>query len=220
MSNEEELTLKAGLLEPQARDGALFVGSVTSQATFDEIVSKVMENQQIRQPFHPTQCSLHDLKHHLQATVHKLHLFQVCTRQGPPLILVMGWWSTEPLVEPSAGLPSTLAATSPSLRPDILQEGAQVLPVSSYLMTVTGATAPIRGRGDVSLQIGGLQTAHSMWVADIADQCILGLDFLESHGCRVDLGESMMHIGDQQIPLQRPVNLQPNVLPSTHFKGH
>ena len=91
MSNEEELTLKAELLEPQARDGALFVGSVTSQATFDEIVSKVMENQQIRQPFHPTQCSLHDLKHpHLEATVHKLHLFQVCTRQGPPLILVMG----------------------------------------------------------------------------------------------------------------------------------
>ena len=95
------------------------------------------------------------------------------------------------------------------VRPDILQEGAQVLPVSSYLRTVTGATAPIQGRGDVSLQIGGLQTAHSMWVADIADQCILGLDFLESHGCRVDLGESMMHIGDQQIPLQRPVNPQP-----------
>ena len=95
------------------------------------------------------------------------------------------------------------------VRPDILQEGAQVLPVSSYLRTVTGATAPIRGRGDVSLQIGGLQTAHSMWVADITDQCILGLDFLESHGCRVDLGESMMHIGDQQIPLQRPVNPQP-----------
>ena len=30
------------------------------------------------------------------------------------LILMMVWWSTEPLVEPSAGLPLTLAATSPS----------------------------------------------------------------------------------------------------------
>ena len=77
LSNKEELTLKAELLEPQARDGALFVGSATSQATFDEIVSKVMENQQIRPPFHPIQQSLHDLQHpHLEATVHKLHLFQ------------------------------------------------------------------------------------------------------------------------------------------------
>ena len=39
------------------------------------------------------------------------------------------------------------------VRPDILQEGAQVQPVSSYLRTVTGATAPIRGRGDFSLHL-------------------------------------------------------------------
>lgn len=95
------------------------------------------------------------------------------------------------------------------IRPDVLQEGVNILPVSSYLRTVTGATAPIRGRGDFSLQIGGLQTMHSVWVADIADQCILGLDFLESHGCQVDLGESVMHIGNQQIPLQKPINPQP-----------
>ena len=63
MSNKEELTLKAELQEPQARDGALFVGSVTSQATFDKIVSKVIENQQTRQPFHPIQQALHDLQH-------------------------------------------------------------------------------------------------------------------------------------------------------------
>ena len=48
-----------------------------------------------------------------------------------------------------------------------------------------------------------------MWVADIADQFILGLDSLESHGCRVDLGESVMYVRDQQIPLQKPVNPQP-----------
>ena len=83
------------------------------------------------------------------------------------------------------------------VRPDILQEGAQVLPVSSYLRTVTGATAPIRGRGDVSLQIGGLQTANSMWVADIADQCILGLDFLESHGCRVEVPVRVLNLSDK-----------------------
>ena len=45
------------------------------------------------------------------------------------------------------------------------------------------------------LQLGGLRTQHSMWVADIADQCILGLDFLEANGCQVDLAENVLHIG-------------------------
>jgi len=53
LSNDERLTLKADPWELQAGDGALFVGSVTSQATFDETVNRVMENQQILQPFHP-----------------------------------------------------------------------------------------------------------------------------------------------------------------------
>ena len=57
--------------------------------------------------------------------------------------------------------------------------------------------------------MGGLQIAHSMWVANITDQCILGLYFLESHGCGVDLGESVMHIGDQQIPLRKLINPHP-----------
>ena len=33
--------------------------------------------------------------------------------QGPPLILVMVWWLMETLLELSAGLPLTQAATSP-----------------------------------------------------------------------------------------------------------
>ena len=49
MSNEEELTLEADHLEPLAGDRTLFVGSVISQATFGEIVSKVIENQQLQQ---------------------------------------------------------------------------------------------------------------------------------------------------------------------------
>ena len=42
-----------------------------------------------------------------------------------------------------------------------------------------------------------------MWVAEIQDECILVLDFLELHGCMVDLGDNVLHIGGEVIPLQK-----------------
>ena len=38
---------------------------------------------------------------------------------------------------------------------------------------------------------------------------MLGLDFLESNCCRVDLGANALYIGDRQIPLQRSRSPQP-----------
>jgi len=77
LSSEEGLTIKADPLEPRAGDGVMFAGSVISQATFDETVSRVMENQQILQPLHPLLQPLHGFHHpHLEAQVHRLHLFQ------------------------------------------------------------------------------------------------------------------------------------------------
>ena len=40
-----------------------------------------------------------------------------------------------------------------------------------------------------------------MWVANITDECILGLDFLEKYGCHVCLKDRILVIGNQQIPL-------------------
>ena len=42
-----------------------------------------------------------------------------------------------------------------------------------------------------------------MWVADIQDECILGLDFLELHRCMVDLRDNVLYIGGEAIPLQK-----------------
>jgi len=44
---------------------------------------------------------------------------------------------------------------------------------------------------------------QGMWVADISDECILGLDFLESHGCQVNLKDGALIIGGEEIPLER-----------------
>ena len=72
------------------------------------------------------------------------------------------------------------------------------------LKTVTGATAPILGCGRLQLSVGAFNVPHDMWVAEVANKCILGLDFLEHHKCHVDLGEGILHVNHQQIPLQKP----------------
>ena len=79
------------------------------------------------------------------------------------------------------------------VRPDMLPEGTptSIQPESSCLRTVTGEKAPIRGKGELQLGIGALVIPHQMWVADITDECILGLDFLERHGCQVDLKQGV-----------------------------
>ena len=46
---------------------------------------------------------------------------------------------------------------------------------------------------------------HEMWIADITDECILGLDFLEKHDCHVHLKEGVLIIGGQEIPLAMSV---------------
>ena len=69
--------------------------------------------------------------------------------------------------------------------------------------TVTGEKPPIQGKGDFHVRIGTQEAVHPMWVADIQDECILGLDFLELHGCMVDLGDNVLHISGEAIPLQK-----------------
>jgi len=42
-----------------------------------------------------------------------------------------------------------------------------------------------------------------MWVADITDECILGLDFLDN-GCQVDLKQGILLVAEEKVPLQQP----------------
>ena len=78
------------------------------------------------------------------------------------------------------------------IRPDILTESTrESLEKSTQLLhNVTGETAPIHGRGQLPVSVGGQTLSHQMWVAAIADECILGLDFLGKHGCQVNLKEN------------------------------
>ena len=92
------------------------------------------------------------------------------------------------------------------VRPDILRSTTRdsLEPSSQMLRTVTGEMAPIHGRGELSISMGGLTIPHKMWVAEITDECILGLDFLGKHGCQVDLKENVLTIGSEEVPLSKP----------------
>ncbi len=68
------------------------------------------------------------------------------------------------------------------VRPDVLRRVAKdvvldVHTVDSCLKTVTGETTAVRSCGRVNLQVGNFQTVHDVWVAEIENECILGLDF-------------------------------------------
>ena len=92
------------------------------------------------------------------------------------------------------------------IHPEVIQRSsikATVQPVESQLRTVTGETAPILGITTVPLTVGTFQAKQRMWVANIADECILGLDFLQQHNCQVDLKKGVLHIGNEEVPLQQ-----------------
>ena len=71
----------------------------------------------------------------------------------------------------------------------------------SRLRTVTGTTTPLQSRVDLKLLLGNLETHHTFYLADIADECILGMDCLKPAGAVLDLGKSLMTVGSEKISL-------------------
>ncbi len=49
---------------------------------------------------------------------------------------------------------------------------------------------------------------QDIWIADIQDECILGLDFLEPQGCMVNLREGTLLIGEEEIALEKSADTQ------------
>ncbi|XP_028418335.1 uncharacterized protein LOC114543636 [Dendronephthya gigantea] len=97
------------------------------------------------------------------------------------------------------------------VRPDILrkiskEKTVEIKPVESCLRTVIGDTTAVRGRGCIHIQIGDLKTAQEVWIAEIENECILGLDFLGPNGCIVNVADRCLRVGIQEIQLQPLVN--------------
>lgn len=68
------------------------------------------------------------------------------------------------------------------------------------LVTATGEKTPIYGVNDVEFSLGTKTFAHSFLIADIVDDVILGLDFLQSrNGIVLDLDSRILRLGSEEI---------------------
>ncbi|GBL95097.1 hypothetical protein AVEN_106056-1 [Araneus ventricosus] len=69
------------------------------------------------------------------------------------------------------------------------------------LKTATGEKAKIQGKLDASIECGSRKFQHRVYVADITDSCILGLDFLQKFKFTVDLEKNEIQTGSEKISL-------------------
>ncbi|GBM44346.1 AP-3 complex subunit delta-1 [Araneus ventricosus] len=67
--------------------------------------------------------------------------------------------------------------------------------------TATGEKAEIHGKLDAAIECGSRKFQHRIYVADITDLCILGLDFLQKFNFTVDLEKNEIWTGGEEIPL-------------------
>ncbi|GBM75956.1 hypothetical protein AVEN_39075-1 [Araneus ventricosus] len=90
------------------------------------------------------------------------------------------------------------------LRTDLAQKLKEQLiytAPSISLKTATGEKTEIRGKLDASLECGSRKFHHRIYVVDITDPCILGLDFLQKFNFTVDLEKNEIRTGGEEIPV-------------------
>ena len=82
-------------------------------------------------------------------------------------------------------------------------------PPVCHLQTATGQSVSVLSDTDVELQIGDKLYLHPVLIANITDDCILGLDFLKKQHCVVDVEKGVLKFPDQEVFLQGlpPCNL-------------
>ncbi|GBO19294.1 hypothetical protein AVEN_157604-1 [Araneus ventricosus] len=67
--------------------------------------------------------------------------------------------------------------------------------------TATGEKAEIHGKLDAAIECGSRKFQHRIYVADITDPCIIGIDFLHKFNFTVDLEKTKLRTGGEEIPL-------------------
>lgn len=106
-----------------------------------------------------------------------------------------------------AGLPCGMlvdtGATVSLLRPDLVEKLDLVagMPNIDVLQTAGNGLAKVMGQCCVLVRMGDLTFNHTFYVVDIKDKGIVGLDFLEHIGARLDLPQEKLYMQTQNIPI-------------------
>ncbi|GFW21873.1 retrovirus-related Pol polyprotein from transposon 412 [Trichonephila clavipes] len=90
------------------------------------------------------------------------------------------------------------------IRNDLAQKLKEKLiwtPARMVLQTVTGEKIDIHGKLKVKIQFGDTTYQHAVYVADIADPFILGLDFLKEHGFTLDFNKNELRSIHEEVTI-------------------
>ena len=79
---------------------------------------------------------------------------------------------------------------------EVLQGGKHI-----RLKTATGELVPVVGQIQTEIRLGNKTFQHQFLVADIEEECLLGLDFMRIQGFAVDLKMGTFKQGDLEIPV-------------------
>lgn len=94
-------------------------------------------------------------------------------------------------------------ASQTIVHPRILERAnypAKLAPSNAFIQSVSGDTFPVCGTTEVLIEMGSFLVSHVVYVAEISDDCIIGIDFLAQYACTLDLAQGVLKIGDVVIP--------------------
>jgi hypothetical protein len=121
--------------------------------------------------------------------------------KGPEDRLIAdGWIQEKPcFVTMDAGAFVTVA------RPDIVVGLPERQPSRQYILQVlSGQTIPIVKKALVDLNLGQRTLKTRVFVADITDEFILGLDILRAYDASVDVRRHVRRLGQEEMPVREP----------------
>ena len=83
-----------------------------------------------------------------------------------------------------------------------LTRGHLVRPTHLQLQTATGQYISVQGEQEVEVKIGEKKNWHTVIIADIVDDCIIGLDFMRKYSCKMDLKGGVVQFEAYEVPME------------------
>ena len=80
----------------------------------------------------------------------------------------------------------------PDLRPSLF-------PLTQKVLQADGKPLDVKGRASFTIEVDDFSCQHEFWVADIGNQGILGLDFLQINQCTLDVCTNRLKIGTRVV---------------------
>ena len=102
-----------------------------------------------------------------------------------------------------------------SARPDMVTGQPERKSSTAYvLQTASGETIPVLKEALFELTLGRRALRIWVFVAEVTDEVILGLDVLRAYDASVDLGRHLLRLGREEVTLWRPGTQPKSARPS------